>query len=56
MKHTKLRPDQQGQQNPQIQHQQKQQQKSGKDQGRPRQSQDEVNYQEHEHPESRMTD
>jgi hypothetical protein len=55
MKHSKIQPDQQGQHGHQQQ-QQKQQQKTKHEQGSKKPVQDSATYQEHEHPESRMTD
>jgi hypothetical protein len=56
MKHSKMQPDQQGQQRPQLHQQQKQQQKAGHDKGPKKLAKQDATYQEHEHPESRMTD
>jgi hypothetical protein len=56
MKQHKIQPDQQGQQHQQLHVQQKQQQKTRHEKGPKKLVQDKVNYQEHEHPEARMTD
>jgi len=56
MKNSKMQPDQQGQQHQQLHQQQKQQQKAGHDKGPRKLAKQNATYQEHEHPESRMTD
>ena len=56
MKHSKMQPDQQGQEHQGLHLQQKQQQKTRHEHGPNKQVQQDETYQEHEHPESRMTD
>ncbi len=56
MKHSKMQPDQQNQQKPQMHQQQKQQQKTRHEHGSKKLVKNDATYQEHEHPESRMTD